>query len=169
MSGDYTSSLTYLMKYPGNVDISQIIRHALHIQSPDLYDRPPSTFVTPEATQKQQKPFSFATKSTTLNRRQSDVPSNSSRENGRKHTQSQSQSNDENQMKLVNAAIAKSVNDELVQIRLKNIQNTTALAAMRISQQSLSKHALGEHDPGIVDGYLEDVSVIHCCRLCEKC
>lgn len=159
MLGDYTSSLTYLMKYPGNVDISQIIRHALHIQSPDQYERPPSAFITTQATQtpqKQQKSFSFATKPTTLPRRQSDATSISNRENGRKHTLSY----DENHAKLVNATIVKSVNDELVQIRLKNIQNTTALAAMRISQQSLSNHGLGD-DPGIVDGFLEDVSFIH--------
>lgn len=152
MSGDYTSSLTYLMKYPGNVDISLIIRHALHIQSPDLYERPACAFVTPETTQKR-KSFSFVTKPTTLPRRQNDAPSN--RENGRKHTLS----HDESHTKLVNATIVKSVNDELVQMRLKNVQNATALAAMRISQQSLSKHGLVEHDPGIVDGYLEDVSI----------
>lgn len=155
MSGDYTTSLTYLMKYPSNVDISLIIRHALHIQSPDQYERPTSVFVTPTTPQKQQKSFSFATKSTTtLPRRQNDAPAISNRENGRKHTLS----HDESHAKLVNATIAKSVNNELVQIRLKSCQNATALAAMRISQQSLSKHGIGEHDPGIVDGYLEDVS-----------
>lgn len=152
MSGDYTSSLTYLMKYPGNVDISLIIRHALHIQLPELYERPPSVFVT-EPSHKQQKPLPLA-KPTTLPRRQNDTQSTSNRENGRKHTLS----NDENRTKIINPATVKSANDELVQMRLKNIQNTTALAAMRISQQSLSKHGLGEHDPGIVDGYLENVS-----------
>lgn len=157
MSGDYTSSLTYLMKYPGNVDISLIIRHALYIQSPDSYERPSSVCVTTESTPKQQKVLPVATKPTTLPRRQNDTQSNSNRENGRKHTLS----HDENRTKLVNATALKSANDELVQMRLKNIQNTTALAAMRISQQSLSKHGIGEHDPGIVDGYLEDVSVCY--------
>lgn len=126
----------------------------MHIQSPDQYERPASVFVTPTTPQKQQKSFSFATKSTTLPRRQNDAPATSNRENGRKHTLS----HDESHAKLVSATIAKSVNNELVQIRLKSCQNATALAAMRISQQSLSKHGIGEHDPGIVDGYLEDVS-----------
>lgn len=152
MSGDYTTSLTYLMKYP-NVDVSLIIRHALHIQSPDIYERPICLSLTSETAQKQSKSFSFTTKSTTLPRRPSDTASNTNRENGRKHTIS----HEDGHAKLVNAAIVKSANDELVQMRLKNIQNTTALAAMRISQQSLS--GFGEHDPSIVDGYLEDVSV----------
>lgn len=156
MSGDYTTSLTYLMKYPGNVDIALIIRHALYIQSPDIYDRPLSVFVSTETASKQHKVLPVVTKPTTLPRRQNDTQSSSNRENGRKHTLS----HDENRTKLVNPAAIKTTNDELVQMRLKNIQNTTALAAMRISQQSLSKHGIGEHDPGIVDGYLEDVSVI---------
>lgn len=149
MSGDYTTSLTYLMKYPGNVDISLIIRHALHIQSPDVYERPVCISLASETPKKLLRSFSLTTKSTILPRRQGD------RVNGLKHTIS----HDDGQAKLANAAIAKSANDELVQMRLKSIQNATALAAMRISQQSLSKHGLGEHDPGIVDGYLEDVSV----------
>ncbi|XP_037030686.1 TBC1 domain family member 5 [Bradysia coprophila] len=153
MSGDYTTSLTYLMKYPGNVDISLIIRHALHIQSPDVYERPVCLSLASETPpRKQSKSFSFTTKSTTLPRRQSDTTSNTNRENGRKHTLS----HDDGQAKLVNAALVKSANDELVQMRLKNIQNATALAAMRISQQSLSYQGYGEHDPGIVDGFLED-------------
>ncbi|XP_055630229.1 TBC1 domain family member 5 isoform X2 [Toxorhynchites rutilus septentrionalis] len=31
---DYTTCLTYLMRYPSNVDVSLVIRHALHMKSP---------------------------------------------------------------------------------------------------------------------------------------
>ncbi|XP_052866382.1 TBC1 domain family member 5 isoform X2 [Anopheles cruzii] len=37
---DYTTCLSYLMRYPTNIDISLVIRHALHMKSPKLYERP---------------------------------------------------------------------------------------------------------------------------------
>lgn len=142
------------MKYPGNVDISLIIRHALYIQSPDVYERPANIYIPLEMPPKQSK-SAVATKSTKVSRKPSDVSVKSNRENGRIPTPSHNDSN----AKLVNDVLAKAAHDEIVQMRLRNIQNTTALAAMRISQQSLANHSIGEHDPGIVDGYLEDVSV----------
>lgn len=36
LSNDYTGCLTYLMKYPGNIDITMIIRHAMHMKSPQV-------------------------------------------------------------------------------------------------------------------------------------
>ncbi|XP_037806755.1 TBC1 domain family member 5 [Lucilia sericata] len=42
---DYTTCLTYLMRYPTNVDISLILRHALYMQMPKKYDRPTNAFV----------------------------------------------------------------------------------------------------------------------------
>uniref|UniRef100_A0A1A9WMJ3 Rab-GAP TBC domain-containing protein n=1 Tax=Glossina brevipalpis TaxID=37001 RepID=A0A1A9WMJ3_9MUSC len=42
---DYTTCLTYLMRYPSNVDVSLILRHALHMQMPKKYDRPTNAFV----------------------------------------------------------------------------------------------------------------------------
>ncbi|XP_055904535.1 TBC1 domain family member 5 homolog A isoform X2 [Eupeodes corollae] len=42
---DYTTCLTYLMRYPTNVDINLILRHALHMQSPKKFDRPPNAFI----------------------------------------------------------------------------------------------------------------------------
>ncbi|XP_073819094.1 TBC1 domain family member 5 isoform X2 [Musca autumnalis] len=42
---DYTTCLTYLMRYPQNVDISLILRHALHMKMPKKYDRPSNAFV----------------------------------------------------------------------------------------------------------------------------
>ncbi|XP_075154829.1 TBC1 domain family member 5 isoform X1 [Haematobia irritans] len=42
---DYTTCLTYLMRYPQNVDVSLILRHALHMKMPHKYDRPTNAFV----------------------------------------------------------------------------------------------------------------------------
>ncbi|XP_055851697.1 TBC1 domain family member 5 isoform X2 [Episyrphus balteatus] len=42
---DYTTCLTYLMRYPTNVDINLILRHALHMQSPKKFDRPANAFI----------------------------------------------------------------------------------------------------------------------------
>lgn len=69
---------------------------------------------------------------------------------GRTHTQS----HDENRTKLA-TLVQRQLADEQLQIRINNIQNTTALAAMRFTA---NPQILGEHDPGIIDGFLEDVS-----------
>ncbi|XP_065075490.1 TBC1 domain family member 5 isoform X2 [Ochlerotatus camptorhynchus] len=42
---DYTTCLTYLMRYPTNADVSLIIRHALHMKSPKIYERPPGAMI----------------------------------------------------------------------------------------------------------------------------
>lgn len=69
---------------------------------------------------------------------------------GRSHTQS----HDENRSKLA-AFVQRQLADEQLQIRINNIQNTTALAAMRFTA---NPQTLGEHDPGIIDGFLENVT-----------
>lgn len=71
---------------------------------------------------------------------------------GRMHTQS----HDESRTKLT-AIVQRQMADEQLQIRINNIQNTTALAAMRFTA---NPQAIGEHDPGIIDGFLENVSLI---------
>lgn len=45
LSNDYTTCLTLLMRYPANVDINLIIRHALYMCEPDKYQCPPNAFV----------------------------------------------------------------------------------------------------------------------------
>ncbi|XP_054279951.1 TBC1 domain family member 5-like isoform X1 [Macrosteles quadrilineatus] len=40
---DYTSCLTMLMRYPGTMDISCIIDHALHLKNPQSYKQPTQT------------------------------------------------------------------------------------------------------------------------------
>ncbi|XP_066994903.2 TBC1 domain family member 5 [Anabrus simplex] len=43
LSGDYTTCLTYLMRYPGAVDITYIIEHALYLKDPMKYCQPAMT------------------------------------------------------------------------------------------------------------------------------
>uniref|UniRef100_A0A182KG19 Rab-GAP TBC domain-containing protein n=1 Tax=Anopheles christyi TaxID=43041 RepID=A0A182KG19_9DIPT len=42
---DYTTCLSYLMRYPTNVDITLVIRHALHMKSPKVYERPAGAMI----------------------------------------------------------------------------------------------------------------------------
>ncbi|KAH8247253.1 hypothetical protein KR038_000974 [Drosophila bunnanda] len=41
---DYTTSLTYLMRYPGNVDVHLVLRHALFMLNPKKFDYPANAF-----------------------------------------------------------------------------------------------------------------------------
>ncbi|XP_016950348.1 TBC1 domain family member 5 [Drosophila biarmipes] len=41
---DYTTSLTYLMRYPGNVDVHLVLRHALFMLNPKQFDYPANAF-----------------------------------------------------------------------------------------------------------------------------
>ncbi|KAI8045022.1 TBC1 domain family member 5 isoform X2 [Drosophila gunungcola] len=41
---DYTTSLTYLMRYPGNVDVHLVLRHALFMLNPKQFDYPSNAF-----------------------------------------------------------------------------------------------------------------------------
>ncbi|XP_017040027.1 TBC1 domain family member 5 [Drosophila ficusphila] len=41
---DYTTSLTYLMRYPGNVDVHLVLRHALYMLNPKQFDYPSNAF-----------------------------------------------------------------------------------------------------------------------------
>ncbi|XP_014093200.3 TBC1 domain family member 5 isoform X1 [Bactrocera oleae] len=42
---DQTSCLTYLMRYPTNVDVNLILRHALHMLMPKRFERPTNAFI----------------------------------------------------------------------------------------------------------------------------
>lgn len=42
---DYTTTLTHLMKYPADVDVNLIIRHALYMYDSTTYERPEGIFV----------------------------------------------------------------------------------------------------------------------------
>ncbi|XP_037945832.1 TBC1 domain family member 5 homolog A-like [Teleopsis dalmanni] len=54
---DYTTCLTYLMRYPTNVDVNLILQHALHMQMPKKFERPQNAFIyftIPSATNNKQ-------------------------------------------------------------------------------------------------------------------
>lgn len=36
LHSDYTTGLSYLMKYPSNIDVMSIIRHSLHMIAPNV-------------------------------------------------------------------------------------------------------------------------------------
>lgn len=55
------------MRYPANVDISLIIRHALYMCEPDKYQCPPNAFVYVISSLKQRQPSLTRTYSTTSN------------------------------------------------------------------------------------------------------
>lgn len=57
ISSDYTSCLTLLMRYPQNADVMLIIRHALYMKSPEIYQCPPNAFVYVVNSMKQQHKF----------------------------------------------------------------------------------------------------------------
>uniref|UniRef100_A0A182PZC0 Rab-GAP TBC domain-containing protein n=1 Tax=Anopheles farauti TaxID=69004 RepID=A0A182PZC0_9DIPT len=42
---DYTTCLSYLMRYPSNIDIALVIRHALHMKCPKIYERPAGAMI----------------------------------------------------------------------------------------------------------------------------
>lgn len=56
LNGDYTTCLTHLMKYPGNIDISLVIRYAMHIKSPQTHGCPPGAFPPQFATKREPQP-----------------------------------------------------------------------------------------------------------------
>ncbi|XP_017873844.1 PREDICTED: TBC1 domain family member 5 [Drosophila arizonae] len=41
---DYTTSMTYLMRYPSHVDVNLVLRHALHMLNPKQFDYPANAF-----------------------------------------------------------------------------------------------------------------------------
>ncbi|KAM8706823.1 hypothetical protein ACLKA7_010993 [Drosophila subpalustris] len=41
---DYTTSLTYLMRYPSYVDVNLVLRHALHMLNPKQFEYPTNAF-----------------------------------------------------------------------------------------------------------------------------
>lgn len=38
LHSDYTTGLSYLMKYPSNIDVMSIIRHSLHLYAPEVWN-----------------------------------------------------------------------------------------------------------------------------------
>ncbi|XP_017084582.2 TBC1 domain family member 5 [Drosophila eugracilis] len=53
---DYTTSLTYLMRYPGNVDVHLVLRHALFMLNPKQFEYPSNAFTCVSFTDNKEMP-----------------------------------------------------------------------------------------------------------------
>lgn len=174
------------MKYPANVDISLIIRYAMHIKSPQLYECPAGAFVqvTNAAELHRKNPdggnasspatVSNGTKvrSSTLPRQmpsqQSSSKSRQTQPNDTRNTRPLKKEHIQRHPQNYSVAesiLQKQLADEQLQIRLNNIQNATALAAMRFNSTGANGASLGEHDPNIVEGFLENVCTFSLSRV----
>lgn len=71
---------------------------------------------------------------------------------GRKHTNS----HDETKISLDSSV--KKAHEEKIQVNVNNIHTSTAIATMRIAAKSNGNPV--DHDHGILDGYIEDVSLV---------
>lgn len=157
LNNDYTGCLTYLMKYPGSIDISLIIRHAMHMKSPQKYPCPPDVFVYVTNSKshniKQQQPIKMSTQRATTLPRHVSATTNSGRLSsigGRKHTNS----HDETKISL-DSSVQKA-HEEKIKETVNSIHTSTAIATMRIAAKSNGNPE--DHDKGILDGFIEDVS-----------
>ncbi|XP_031620632.1 TBC1 domain family member 5 homolog A isoform X2 [Contarinia nasturtii] len=154
LHSDYTTGLSYLMKYPSNIDVLLIIRHSLHMYAPDKYERPPNKFTV---SARQQFPN---TNSTHLNGKTSSLPRNI---HSKKTTQNQvKRVNDDlmhrNQRPNDSNKLSQSPSkSELLKEHAHNIQNSTTKATMRVLNPPQLRNM---NDPGIVDGYVENSSEV---------
>lgn len=163
LDGDYTTCLTHLMKYPGNVDIVLVIRYAMHIKSPQLHDCPAGAF-QPQ-TNRPPVPVSTATASNQTamhapvsgrNEPTSTLKRTSSNETRTRHRTVSSNGGGGSRPTSTNASV--STADEHIKAHLRAIQNTTALAAMRMTAHTQAMQS-GEQVPGVVEGFRENVRV----------
>lgn len=150
LHSDYTTGLSYLMKYPSNIDVLSIIRHSLHMYAPDKYGRPPDIF-TVQAKQQQYSGRDGShsnAKSATLPRKTTqNVNSHQKRINddSPRHSARNYRSHDSNKL---------GYSSEVFREHVNSLQNSSAKATMRVvNPPQLNK------EPGIVDGYLENVCI----------
>lgn len=130
VSHDYTTCLTHLMKYPNTIDISHIIKLALHIKSPQQYENPLNGHRGEVATLPRVSKTPHSHIETSTNRR----PSTSVNRNIQ-----------------TSPAIVQPSQETLA--RVNGIHKQTARAAVKTAAQA---HSIGEPDLGIVDGYREN-------------
>lgn len=167
------------MKYPANVDISLIIRYAMHIKSPQLYECPAGAFVqvtnaaelhrnnsgggnasSPATTVSNGTKVRSSTLPRQMPSQQSSSKSRQTQPNDTRNTRPLKKEQIQRHPQYHSVAesiLQKQLADEQLQIRLNNIQNATALAAMRFNSTGANGASLGEHDPNIVEGFLENV------------
>lgn len=122
------------MKYPSNIDISSIIRHALHMKSPKKYERPLDAFLITN-----QSPLKVPTTTSpqhTAKQASTTLPRNYK-------TQPQPSTSSGLNQERVRASL----------VRVNGINSVSARAAIQIAAQN---HNMGDQDPEIIDGYMEN-------------
>lgn len=141
LAGDYTTCLTHLMKYPSNVDITLVIRYAMHIKSPQLYECPAVAFLPkPSRRLMPQQPTQSAARRRTVSHEEPTAA------NGKPTT----------------ASVERNAHN------LRTIQKSTAKAAAQITAQAQAMQA-GERDTSIVEGFRENVSGCISCLAVYRC
>ncbi|XP_055324041.1 TBC1 domain family member 5 [Sitodiplosis mosellana] len=157
LHSDYTTGLSYLMKYPSNIDVLLIIRHSLHMYAPHKYERPPNTFtVSPKHQFANKQSAHTSGKSATL-------PRNSNSKNTANHFGSQpkrvnddlSHRNHRVNHHESNKLSQSPSRSDLLREHVHSLQSKSTKAAMRV----VSPPQLN-NEPGIVDGYLENSSEV---------
>lgn len=121
------------MKYPSDIEISSIIRHALHMKTPKKYERPLDAFLSVT-----QSPLKVPTTTSPL------------------HTAKQASTTLPRNYKTMQPSTSSQLNHERVRAsmaRVNGINSVSARAAIQIAAQN---HNLGEQDPEIIDGYMEN-------------
>lgn len=179
LNSDYTTGLSCLMKYPSNINVMFIIRYSLHLHAPDVsmtaiaisFAQVAQLFfcLDPFTLQKYEKPLNAQNRrpAKTLhphNLRQLDGRSSSASGHPSKHT-NQIRNNATQPMQTINATHSAQrgtvqhrmkqspSKSEQIRERVNTLQNSTAKATIRAA----NKPQLNQ-EPGVVDGYLENVS-----------
>lgn len=150
------------MKYPGNVDIALVIRYAMHIKSPQLHGCPAGAFQP----QTNRRPAPVAATAAYNQAAQPSSPNVAV--SGRNEPTSSLKRTSSNETRTRNRTVSNgdgsrptntsfSSADEHIKAHLRAIQNTTALAAMRMTAHTQAMQS-GEQVPGVVEGFRENVS-----------
>lgn len=169
IQNDYTTSLTYLMKYPTNIDVMLIIRHALHMISPEVrhyWLHPQSDMINAIVLNVQKYVAPPGINASSHRQKSTGIPN---RKLKNLSTQKLSVSpNDahisngtafgtrtiDSKRSLPESNISSHANDTTIHERINSIQSTTARSTVRIAAQQQQP---GHPDPSIVDGYVENV------------
>lgn len=172
LHGDYTTCLMHLMKYPGNVDIALVIRYAMHIKSPQLHDCPVGAFpphnnrqpVAASATKpRQPNPIAQPLSPKPSGRPETSSATGTTHKRSFSHevtTGSRTGSSNSSGSRPTSANKSASTADEHIKAHLRSIQNTTALAAMRMTAHTQAMQS-GEQLTGVVEGFRENVRYVH--------
>ncbi|XP_062539539.1 TBC1 domain family member 5 isoform X2 [Armigeres subalbatus] len=186
---DYTTCLMYLMRYPSNADVSLIIRHALHMKSPKVYERPQGAMIyvsSPPAKKPLQQPV-MRSKNIELNYlKYSTLPNVQKRQlasehplsgkDDRPHTSSLPRNSGSSSMRnptaielrekatmaAKKAAAASNQDPELLKIELQEAYNIMSVSRAKLLQylQVLRRHTHPGNPTGRVQQSLEGIEEI---------